>query len=81
MRRLVGEWCEHVSLSEQDEGEEELIPLLVHNHLATSVTVGLMGVLGTLLGGRRVSHSALRLRRTLDVALVTKARARVLMEE
>lgn len=37
-----------------------------------------MGVLGALLGGRRVSHGALGLRGTLDVALVAEAGPRVL---
>ncbi len=60
--------------------EEELNPLLVLEWLGASVAVGLMRVLGALLGWRRVSHGALRLSGTLDIALVTKAGARVLKE-
>lgn len=58
--------------------EEELTPLLVQERLGASETVGLVGILGALLGWRRVSHGALGLSGTLDVALVTKAGAGVL---
>lgn len=57
-----------------------VLPLLVRDSLGASVTVGLVGVLGALLGRRCVSHGALGLSGTLDVALVTKAGAGVLME-
>lgn len=43
-----------------------------------SVTVALVRVLGALLGRRRVSHGALGLSGSLDVALVTKAGAGML---
>lgn len=56
-------------------------PLLLHHQQAASVPVCLMGVLGTLLGGRGVAQRALSLSRSLDAALVTKTRAGVLMEE
>ena len=53
--------------------EEERTPLLVRERLGASVTVSLVGVLGALLGGRRVSHGALGLGGALDVTLVTQA--------
>lgn len=43
-----------------------------------SVTMGLVGILGSLLGGWWVSYGALGLRGTLDVALVTQTGAGVL---
>lgn len=57
-----------------------LTPLLVREWQGSSVTVGLVGVLGALLGWWWVSHGALGLSGTLDIALVTKAGARVLKE-
>lgn len=54
--------------------------VLVQEWRGASVTVGLVGVMGALLGRWRVSHGALGLSGTLDAALVTKAGARELNE-
>lgn len=65
----------------KEEEEEQRTPLLVWERLEASVTVGLVRVLGAHLGRRRVSHGALGLGGTLDIALITKAGAGVLMGE
>lgn len=60
---------------------EEWTPLLVRQQLGASVTVGVVGVLRAHLGRRGVSHGALWLGGALDVALIAKAGAGVLMDE